>query len=352
MTYPAKNETLDLQGLTIKADDIILSGGNPISFSRYKADSTGVQDVTDRLVEAINEAASQHTTLVIPYGESGQYRIKKEHIVFSGLSSFAVHCEPGVTIVDEGRLVNRADSGTMRLPWGIEFNNCSDFSWTGGVFKITGSSLGGSSTGAFDANNYEERNPLLWIVDSTKVRLKGIGHYGNPGRGITLFTGYPTDPAEVAAIATRSAFFNAVGCTDIHREDSYLVGDTCSMEQVTFANCEVVRWRGERSISAGNNFASLGKLIRVNKAFVGDFYVVDTGSGSLVDFIGNDILYSDCRLIYPNGKAWDISHEWRGANSPCRNFRAVNINTTGRGPNNASGNSTQEQVNRHQLQIM
>lgn len=318
--------------------------GAPLLFSDWGAARDDSADVTDALVSAITKSATDKRQVVIA---AGTYRIDPgDHITITGLSGFRVYCEEGVVFNDVGRLLRKAnDSADFRLPWGIEFVECTDFEWDGGVFKSDGSNLSGSSSGTFNASTYTLRKPVLHFVDCERFTIRRIGHQGNAGQGIsgtdrdTIIStlGLSPTPAEFAYFNLRGAFFNCYRCTDFKREDCYLVSDTGSREQVTFLDCDVGVWRNERSVSTGNNFASLGKVIGCRKFWLGGFYVVDTGTGSLVDLIGTDITFDGANLDYVNGKAADVSQEWGGGNQPSSGIRLRNLVSTGRGPTNVGG---------------
>lgn len=310
--------------------------------STYEPDRNGTDNQNELLYEAAVEASTDKKTLKIP---PGTYRIGGEHFSIPNLAPLRVECDDGVIFLDEGRVLNRATTGTFRLPWGIMFDSCEDIDWTGGIFKTAGTGLTGSSTGTFNSANHELRKPVLGFIDCGRVRLRRIGHWGNPGQGISgtdraaIVAALSLTPTanEWAYFAHRGSFFSAYRCRDIVREDCYLVADTCDREQVGFCDSDVVRWHRERSESEGSNFFSLGKIIGCRDVKHGGHLVKDQSTGSLVDMIGDDIHYYGANLDYPNGKAGDVSQEWGPANQPVRRTLIEKVYTNGRGVVNAGG---------------
>ncbi|MFM9858914.1 hypothetical protein RUR49_10535 [Pseudoxanthobacter sp. M-2] len=316
----------------------------------FDLDPGGRTDSAAGIVQAIEEGARTGRTVVFP---AGVYSYDSRHIALTGLGDVTVSCEPGVVFRDRGHMISNRDGETFQVPWGFAFRDCpGSIDWTGGVFESLGSTLRGSSAGSFDASNVHFRRPVLGFERCRgKVRLRGIGHRGNPGRGITgrdrqavrAALGTDPPPNRYAALSGKGAFFFAYDCPDIRREDCYLVPDTCAREQVIFVGCSG-GWRNERSWSEGQNMASLGKVIGCRDFELGGFKVRDTTRASIVDIIGENISFTDSDLECPNSKACDVSHEWGPANQPTRGIRIEGIRSTGRGVVNATVKSTEAEV--------
>jgi hypothetical protein len=317
---------------------------------RFDLDPGGRADSAAGIVQAIEEGARTGRTVVFP---AGVYAYNSRHIGLSGLGDVTVECAPGVVFRDRGRMVTGADGEAFRLPWGFGFSDCRGaITWTGGIFETVGGGLGGSSAGSFDANNVDLRQPVIGFVRCTgKVRVRGIGHRGNPGRGVSgqgrdlMLARHRTTPTPnaYASLTGRGAFFLAYDCPDIRREDCYLVPDTCAREQIIFVGCSG-GWRNERSWSEGQNMQSLGKVIGCRDFDLGGFRVRDTTRASIVDVIGENIAFTDSDLECPNSKACDVSHEWGPANQPTTGIRIEGIRSTGRGVVNATVKSTEAEV--------
>lgn len=317
---------------------------------RFDLDPAGQADSAAGIAQAITEGARTGRAVVFP---AGVYSYDSRHIALTGLGDVTVRCEPGAIFRDVGRIVTGPDGEAFQLPWGLGFRDCAgSIDWTGGIFESLGASLRGSSAGSFDASNAHLRKPVLGFERCTgMVRLRGIGHRGNPGRGIAgvdkpdvlQALGFDPAPNQYAAINGNGAFFFAYDCPDIRREDCYLVPDTCAREQVMFVGCSG-GWRNERSWSEGQNMASLGKVIGCRDFDLGGFKVRDTTRASIVDIIGENISFTDSDLECPNSKACDVSHEWGPANQPSAGIRIDGIRSTGRGVVNATVKSTPAQV--------
>ena len=275
-----------------------------------------------------------------------------EHVLFENLSDIELECEPGTVFDDGGRLMVGANTNTQRIPWGIEFKNCSNIKISGGKFKTSGSGLSGSSSGFFDSTTYLQRTPVLWFVSCTEVKLHNVKQEGGPGVGfatadrdaIITALGLTPTPAEYALFAVRHAFLNFYLCNDIEVIDNEIVPDTSNRERFTFIGCQNGSIIRPKSISVGNNFASLGKVIQCTNFNIVDCKVKDTGAGSLWDIIGQNITIRDCNIDYPNGKLADISHEWGPANAPSDNILIADCTTTGLGVVYATGESTTAQI--------
>ncbi len=317
---------------------------------RFDLDPGGRADSAAGIIQAIEEGARTGRTVVFP---AGVYAYDSRHVGLSGLGDVTVECEPGVVFRDRGRIVTGADGEDFRLPWGFGFSDCrGEITWSGGIFETVGGGLGGSSAGSFDADNVDLRKPVFGLVRCTgKVRLRGIGHRGNPGRGVSgegrdlmlaRLSVAPT-PNAYAALTGRGAFFFAHDCPDIRREDCHLVPDTCAREQIIFVGCSG-GWRNERSWSEGQNMQSLGKVIGCRDFDLGGFQIRDTTPASIVDIIGENIAFTDSDLECPNSKACDVSHEWGPANQPTSGIRIEGIRSTGRGVVNATVRSTEAEV--------
>ena len=320
------------------------------STGRFDLDPGGRIDSASGIAQAIGEGARTGRTVVFP---AGIYAYDSRHIALTGLGDVTVSCEPGVVFRDVGRMVTGPDGEDFQLPWGLAFRDCPGaITWTGGIFESLGATLRGSSAGSFDAGNAHLRKPVFGFERCTgAVRLRGVGHRGSPGRGISgtdrtaVLRALGLDPApnQFAALAGNGAFFFAKDCPDIRREDCYLVPDTCAREQVVFVGCSG-GWRNERSWSVGQNMASLGKVIGCRDFDLGGFKVRDTTRASIVDIIGENISFTDSDLQCPNSKACDVSHEWGPANQPTRGVRIERIRSTGRGVVNAVVKSTEAEV--------
>ena len=318
--------------------------------ARFDLDPGGRRDSAAGIAQAIEEGARTGRAVVFP---AGVYSYDSRHIALTGLGDVSVSCEPGVVFRDRGHMVTATDGEPFQVPWGLAFRDCpGSIDWTGGIFESLGSTLRGSSVGSFDATTVHFRKPVLGFERCTgKVRLRRIGHRGNPGRGIMgtdrqavrRALGADPTPNRYAALGGYGAFFFAYDCPDIRREDCYLVPDTCAREQVIFVGCSG-GWRNERSWSEGRNMASLGKVIGCRDFDLGGFEVRDTTRASIVDIIGENISFTDSNLECPNSKACDVSHEWGHANQPIAGIRIERIRSTGRGVINATVKSTEAQV--------
>ena len=235
--------------------------------ARFDLDPGGRADSAAGIVQAIEEGSRTGRAVVFP---PGVYAYDSRHIALTGLADVTVRCEPGVVFRDRGRIVTGPDGEDFQLPWGFAFRDCPGaIDWTGGIFESLGAGLRGSSAGSFDAGNAHLRKAVLGFERCTgRVRLRQVGHRGNPGRGIAgadrtrmlRALGLDPTPNQYASISGNGAFFFAYDCPDIRREDCYLVADTCSREQVMFVGCSG-GGRNERSWSEGQNMASLGKVI-------------------------------------------------------------------------------------------
>lgn len=317
---------------------------------RFDLDPGGQTDSAAGLVQAIEEGARTGRPVVIP---AGTYAYDSRHIGLTGLGDVTVTCDPGVVFVDRGRMVTGPDGKEFQLPWGFGFRDCHGaIDWTGGIFESRGRTLRGSSRGSFGPDNFHLRKPVFGFARCTgKVRIRGVGHRGSPGRGISgvdraaivAALGLDLTPNGYAAMAGNGAFFFADACPDIRREDCYLVPDTCSREQIIFVGCSG-GWRNERSWSKGKNMYSLGKVIGCRDFDLGNFNIRDTTTASMVDIIGENISFTDSYFDCPNSKACDVSHEWGPANQPSTNIRIENIRSTGRGVVNATVTSTKAEV--------
>jgi hypothetical protein len=317
---------------------------------RFDLDPGGRADSAAGITQAIEEAARSGRPVVFP---AGVYSYDSAPIALTGLGDVTVTCEPGVVFRDRGRMVTGPDGEAFQLPWGFGFSDCTGaIDWTGGIFESLGATLRGSSRGSFGADNFHLRRPVLGFERCTgKVRLRGVGHQGSPGRGIAgadragivrALDLEPT-PNQYAAMTGRGAFFFAYDCPDIRREDCFLVPDTCAREQVIFVGCSG-GWRNETSLSDGQNMASLGKIIGCRDFDLGGFKVRDTTPASMVDIIGDSITFTDSDFDCPNSKACDVSHEWGPANQPSSGIRIEGIRSTGRGVINATVTSTPAEV--------
>lgn len=317
---------------------------------RFDLDPGGRTDSAAGIAQAIEEGARTGRPVVFP---AGVYAYDSRHITLTGLADVTVSCEPGVVFRDLGRMVTGPDGEAFQLPWGLAFRDCPGaITWTGGIFESLGETLRGSSAGSFDDGNAHLRKPVFGFERCTgTVRIHGVGHRGNPGRGISganrtsVLRALGLDPApnHFAALAGNGAFFFAYDCPDIRREDCYLVPDTCAREQVVFVGCSG-GWRNERSWSEGQNMASLGKVIGCRDFDLGGFQVRDTTRASIVDIIGENISFTDSNLECPNSKACDVSHEWGPANQPTRGVRIEGIRSTGRGVVNVTAKSREAEV--------
>lgn len=318
--------------------------------AHFDLDPGGRADSAAGIIQAIEEGARTGRTVVFP---AGIYAYDSGHVGLSGLGDVKVECAPGTVFRDRGRMVTGADGEAFRLPWGFGFSDCPGaIDWTGGIFESVGGHLRGSSKGSFDADNIDLRKPVIGFVRCTgKVRLLGIAHRGNPGRGVSgggraamlSRLGLAPTPNAYAALAGNCAFFFAHDCPDIRREDCHLVPDACAREQIIFVGCSG-GWRNERSWSKGRNMQSLGKVIGCSDFDLGGFQVRDTTRASMVDIIGENIVFSDSNFECPNSKACDVSHEWGPANQPTSGIRIEGIRSTGRGVVNATVKSTPAEV--------
>ncbi len=317
---------------------------------RFDLDPGGRADSAAGIIQAIEEGARTGRTVVFP---AGVYAYDSRHVGLTGLRDVTVECAPGVVFRDRGRMVTGADGEAFRLPWGFGFADCPGaITWTGGIFETVGGGLGGSSAGSFDADNVDQRKPVIGFIRCTgQVRVRNIGHRGNPGRGVSgegrdlmlARLGAAPTPNAYAALTGRGAFFFAHDCPDLRREDCHLVPDTCAREQIIFVGCSG-GWRNERSWSKGQNMQSLGKVIGCRDFDLGGFQVRDTTRASIVDIIGENIAFTDSNLECPNSKACDVSHEWGPANQPTSGVRIEGIRSTGRGVVNATVKSTEADV--------
>lgn len=297
----------------------------------FDLDPLGVNFSTDGLLALFKTASRQQRAgVILP----GRYTIDR-HLLVESLSDLKLVGGRGVTIEDAGRILRKANNAAdFRLPWGVEFVDCGDVDIDGVLFKTVGTNLGGSSSGTYDATNYELRKPVIGFLGCERVRFRRCGHQGNPGQAMdtaAVASTNPVTPGDYAYASLRATFFNVNECFDFIREDCYLVADSCDREQVTFCNTELFEWHRERSVSEDTNFASLGKIIGCKKGVHGGHYVRDLNTTSLIDVIGEDIRFYGANLDFPNGKAYDISQEWGPANQPSRNLRCSNVNSTGRG---------------------
>lgn len=354
MVYPPKNEILDLTGLTLKVDDVLLTGGGTMSFSTFRPDSTGTNDVTDRLVEAITEASIQKRPLVIPYAESGTYSLDKEHVLLQGLTDVTIIFEPGVTLYDRGRSYTGVPSGTtFNLPWGIEFVDCTNVMWIGGTYRSS-AAKGGSSSNQFNIDTYEQRKPLVGFYQCNNVLLHGMKRWGPPARGIAgtnrdailiaLGIEETISQNDWAYWAGRNHWVNFFECNDVRMNLCLVEPDTSDKEAISFIGCTNMSWTNELSWSEGQNMASLGKVIRTNNFYIAGHRVKDTSDSSLMDIIGSNGLIENIYADIPNGKSCDISHEWAYACTAFDRVTVRNFITTGRPPVCAVVSSTQAQV--------
>lgn len=320
-----------------------------VSIKDFGAVGDGVVDDTTSFISFIEYLSDNN---VQGYCPSGIYLFSVQHIEFVAKNNISVVCDMDATFRDAGRLITGANGNINRIPWGIEFVNCNDIQWVGGLFETSGTGYTGSSTGFFNASNYTLRKPVLGFYTCDNVKLYKVKQSGNPSVGIAAVDrdviisslGLTPTPAEYAYFTLRSAFLNMYDTTNIVVEDQELVADTCAREQLTFVDCEYVNIVRPKSISVGNNFVSMGKVIGCNNVVLSQCQVVDTGTGSLWDFIGKNITFCDTQIDYPNGKLCDISHEWGPANQPSDNIVVTDCSTTGQGVTNVTGSSTTAQV--------
>lgn len=318
-------------------------------FHTYSPDKTGVASSVTKFKSAASEAGSLVRTLRIPAG----IYLQDADIDIVGIPNLTIEFAPGCIILNTGRTRMKNDGETpFVLPWSMEFNDCPGLKLLGWpTFKTVGAA-GGSSSGAFNYTNYLLRRPVLSLVDSPNWHLQ-VKHEGDPGLGmfnadrdaiIATLSLTPT-PIEFEYFAGRSMFFCAYNSPNGFHDRCELVPDTCSREQFGFIGSNSVRSFRPRSVSEGQNFPSLAKIIWCNSFRMEDPQIKDTSFGSLLDVIGDDFVFQGGSLIeYPAGKICDVSHEHTGGNGPTRRSVFRDIRTTGTGVVNAAGSSSTEEI--------
>lgn len=319
-----------------------------LQLSWFGFDKSGVTDSTDGFVAFVNAVAAMGIT---GRASAGVCMLNKEHVLFYGLDKIKIVCDDGFTILDHG-WTRTIPAGVRQIPWGVEFSHCANVEITGGLFMTPALGMGGASSGVFDSTNYTQRRPVILFWYCGRVMLDRVKQAGDPGVGMSSADrdaiisdlGLTPTAKEYAYFPLRSAFMCCYECDDVVVIDNELVPDTCDGERFTFVGCKKGSVIRPKSISVGNNFASLGKVVHCTDFTIDDCKVTDTGTGSLWDIIGKNITLKNTHIDYPNGKLTDVSHEWNYANGPSDNILIADCSTTGLGVVYATGSSSTAQI--------
>lgn len=299
----------------------------PVSSSQAAAIAAASSDCVQRIAWDPAKVVSGACLRIKP----GTYSVTAP-ITFSNVKDCVIEWEPGAILQDGGRLVTGVNGVNGRLPYGVRFDNtCSGIRWVGeGLVRTAGGSLGGQSTGFFDATNYTERRPVIWFDGCRDVTFQSKldGDSGRSYDAAAYTSIYALTPSmtldEKAAVYGRTFMVSFTNCVTVHCDiTSY--GEASKREQVFIgAGTKFFSFTAnDYSSQNAETWASMAKFIGVQYGTIGPITGLTASNKSLLDLIGSDVLVRDIHLDFP-GKIVDISHEHGPRNQPMRNITVQN----------------------------
>lgn len=246
-----------------------------------------------------------------------------EHLSISNKSNFTLDFSKG-KFLDLSKDAKSNLGVDIRIPVGISFNNCSDFTLKN---VETSTNIPAVAVPILSEEYFDQRVPILGMTNCTNVVIDGLGLGGRCGA--LLLTSMASSVVQVC----NSAALHVTSSQNILVKNSYILPGNPGGETYCFTNSKDIKITDcfADNGNSSQTFWSFGKIMECERVEITSLNINSLSPGSLFDFSGDGLYMHNININYPNGKLLDMPGEWGNLFTTFKNVTIRDCTTSGIG---------------------